>query len=47
MLDGLEAANVGNDIKPFATFLAEQVRRAETRPYKIAESENVRRNPGL
>ena len=26
-MEGLEAASVGNDIKPFATFLAEQVKR--------------------
>ena len=39
--EGLEAASVGNDVRPFATFLAEQVRRAETRPGEIAESERA------
>jgi diaminopimelate epimerase len=28
-MDGLEAASVGNDIRPFATFLAEQVKQTE------------------
>ena len=40
-MEGLEAASVGNDIKPFATLLAQQVRRAETRPDNIAESERA------
>lgn len=28
-MGGLEAASAGNDIRPFATFLAEQVRQTE------------------
>ena len=35
-MEGLEAASVGNDIKPFAAFLAEQVQRSEALPGDIA-----------
>jgi fido (protein-threonine AMPylation protein) len=41
-MEGLEAASVGNDIRPFATFLAEQVKRAETLPGELAKSERAR-----